>query len=273
MNIVRQTWNEKADEWAGFARDRNSYWARRLQTVSTVARKHAPPGRALDVGCGPGLLCRLLAAAGFEVHGVDISENMIREARELLRECIEDVGGHLHHCPDGILPFDPAVDRFNLITAIGVLEYIADRKTYVKRLTDLLESGGCLILGNTNNISLYITLSVGSRILRFWPTRKWYDTIRNLARTGIWSGGHIDYQKADKIYSANALDQLAVNLGLEVVDGFDLYFFSWLDRDPLHRGKLGQRLARRWGWNHFGVYRKPVQNVKLREINVLPTRD
>jgi hypothetical protein len=29
-----------------------------------------------------------------------------------------------------------------------------------------------------------------------------------------------------------------------------------LDRDPRNRTALGTALARRWGWNHVGVYRK-----------------
>jgi 2-polyprenyl-3-methyl-5-hydroxy-6-metoxy-1,4-benzoquinol methylase len=97
---------------------------------------------------------------------------------------------------DGNLPLYPAVHQFSLITAVGVLEYISERRAFVNRLIDFLEPGGCLILGNTNNISLFITLSVGSRILRFWPTRKWYETIRNLVRTGIWSGGQYGLQKS-----------------------------------------------------------------------------
>ena len=258
MNIVRQTWNGRADEWANFARDENNYWTRRLNAVAALASKHASLGRSLDIGCGPGLLCRLLADAGFEVNGADISENMIQKAKELLSAYIGDVEGRLYHCPDGNLPLDPAIDRFSLITAVGVLEYIPERRLFVKRLADLLEPGGCLILGNTNNVSLFIILSVGSRILRFWPTKKWYETIRNLVRTGIWSGGHMDYKKSDKIYSAEALDRLAVEQNLQVVDGLDLFYFRWLDRDPLHRSRLGRRLARHWGWNHVGVYRKPL---------------
>jgi 2-polyprenyl-3-methyl-5-hydroxy-6-metoxy-1,4-benzoquinol methylase len=259
MDIVRQTWNEKADEWAEFARNENNYWTQRMNAVAALASKHAPLGRALDVGCGPGLLCRLLAGAGFEVSGVDISENMIHKAKELLREYLGDAEGRLLHSPDGSLPFDPAKHQFRLITAVGVLEYIPDRRAFVKRLADLLEPGGCLILGNTNNVSLFITLSVGSRILRFRPTRKWYETIRNLVRTGIWSGGHLDYTKADKVYSAKALDHLAVEVDLQVVDGLDLFYLSWLDRNPLQRSKVGRQLARQWGWNHIGVYRKPSQ--------------
>jgi SAM-dependent methyltransferase len=41
-----------------------------------------PGGRVLDVGCGPGRHTHALAARGFEVVGVDISERFIALARE-----------------------------------------------------------------------------------------------------------------------------------------------------------------------------------------------
>jgi len=114
---------------------------------------------------------------------------------------------------------------------------------------------------STNKIrSLCVTLAVGSRILRFRPTKKWYHTIGNLTHTGIWSGGYIDYQKGDRVYSAGALDHLASEQGLQVIDGLDFYNFSWLDRNPDRRTLLGRKLTRRWGWNHIGVYRKPETN-------------
>ncbi|WP_435119235.1 methyltransferase domain-containing protein [Amycolatopsis thermoflava] len=39
-----------------------------------------PPGRALDVGCGPGRNARYLAAQGFDVYAVDISATAIDSA-------------------------------------------------------------------------------------------------------------------------------------------------------------------------------------------------
>ena len=42
----------------------------------------APGGRAVDLGCGPGLYCALLAAEGYSMTGIDRSENSIRRARE-----------------------------------------------------------------------------------------------------------------------------------------------------------------------------------------------
>jgi SAM-dependent methyltransferase len=42
-----------------------------------------PPGRVLDIGCGPGHVGRFLADRGREVMGIDLSPAMIEQARRL----------------------------------------------------------------------------------------------------------------------------------------------------------------------------------------------
>lgn len=256
MNVVREQWNEKADEWLHFAQDDSSYWARRLRAIANLCIKHVPGGRSLDVGCGPGLLVRLLTEAGFEAYGADISENMVQKAQGLLQDLVPDSAARVRHCPDGGVPFDARREQFDLVTAIGILEYITDREAYVATLASLVRPGGCLVLANTNGIrSLFVTLALGSRVLRFWLKDN-AATMRNLAATGIWSGGHIDPARADWLYSADALDELAARLDLQLVDHLDLYNLPLLDRDPCNRTPVGTALARRWGWNHVGVYRR-----------------
>jgi len=256
MNVVREQWNEKAEEWDNFARDSASYWTRRLRAIVDLSVKHVPRGRSLDVGCGPGLLVRLLTEAGFEAHGADIAEKMVQKSAALLEGLVPDPGARLHHCPDGGVPFEAGKEQFDLITAIGILEYIPDRQAYVQKLASILKPGGCLVLANTNGIrSLFVKMAVCSRVLRFWLKDN-AATMRNLAATGIWSGGHVDRTRADWLYSADALDALAAKLGLELVDYLDLYNLPGLDREPGNRSAVGKALARRLGWNHVGVYRK-----------------
>lgn len=50
-------------------------------TVAWLATQLPPGARVLDLGCGPGLYAERLAAAGFEVTGVDFSQNSIAYAR------------------------------------------------------------------------------------------------------------------------------------------------------------------------------------------------
>ncbi|MBM4367390.1 MAG: class I SAM-dependent methyltransferase [Deltaproteobacteria bacterium] len=40
-----------------------------------------PPARVLDVGCGDGADAKLLAAAGYDVQGIDVSPGMVARAR------------------------------------------------------------------------------------------------------------------------------------------------------------------------------------------------
>jgi ubiquinone/menaquinone biosynthesis C-methylase UbiE len=50
--------------------------------------------RALEIGCGPGRLMRPLSRHFGEIHGVDISDEMIALAREKLRDIPH---AHAHH--------------------------------------------------------------------------------------------------------------------------------------------------------------------------------
>jgi SAM-dependent methyltransferase len=54
-----------------------------FRDLPEVFRVHARGRRALDFGCGAGRSTRFLAGLGFEVIGIDISEAMIRLAREI----------------------------------------------------------------------------------------------------------------------------------------------------------------------------------------------
>jgi SAM-dependent methyltransferase len=75
--------------------------------VSYLERGLIAPGRALDLGCGPGRNASYLAAHGFEVDAVDLSPAAIAWAEERAREAGAGtagagarVGGVRFHCGD-----------------------------------------------------------------------------------------------------------------------------------------------------------------------------
>ncbi len=69
--------------WAGDCFDRNVACA--MATFTRLRQNDAlptPPARMLEIGCGNGVSSALMAARGYEVHGVDISREAIHWARD-----------------------------------------------------------------------------------------------------------------------------------------------------------------------------------------------
>jgi SAM-dependent methyltransferase len=100
-----------------------------------------PPGceRALDVGCGTGLLTRELRRVVPHVTGVDRDEQSIAIARSLTPPAgVEYVQGDF-----GNLPLEPG--SFGLVTAVASLHHM-DCVAALTRMRDLLHPGGTLVI-------------------------------------------------------------------------------------------------------------------------------
>ncbi len=113
---------------------------------------------ALDVGCGAGLLAEPLARLGAKVTGIDASPEVIEVARE--------------HAARMDLPIDydaVPVERidgqFDLVTALEVIEHVAEPAAFLRSLAKRLAPGGLLILSTPNATGwsrlLTITLAEG----------------------------------------------------------------------------------------------------------------
>ena len=119
--------------------------------------------RALDVGCGAGLLAEPLARLGAEVTGIDASAEVIEAARA--------------HAAAGGLPIDyraggieaVAAERFDLVTAFEVIEHVADTRAFVNGLAGALAEGGLLLLSTPNRTAwsrlAMIAVAEGSGII------------------------------------------------------------------------------------------------------------
>ena len=96
--------------------------------------------RVLDVGCGVGQVVGRLTEAGFEAHGVDVSEPNIERARKFSERC---------RLYDGrTLPFP---DRhFASVGALNVLEHVDEPEAFIAELVRVTELGGRLVLSSPN---------------------------------------------------------------------------------------------------------------------------
>lgn len=108
--------------------------------IGFVRRALANSGEAgpvVDVGCGGGLLLRLLAGYGVPVFGIDISEGAAQVAWHI--NAIPAVCAHLPHAP-------LAAESCAVVTMFHLLEHLHDPVSYIESARNLLKPDGRLVL-------------------------------------------------------------------------------------------------------------------------------
>lgn len=83
VNNSRENW----DEEGFFATGEENLRDQVANDMDRICQGRDPAGmRVLEIGCGVGRMTRALAGVFGEVHGVDVSEEMVRRARQFLRD-------------------------------------------------------------------------------------------------------------------------------------------------------------------------------------------
>ena len=98
--------------------------------LPSIIREHVQGTEALDFGCGAGRSTRFLRELGFDVVGADISERMLRRARE------RDPEGDYRIVPDGDLS-GFAEATFDLVLSAFTFDNIPTREKKVALLRSL----------------------------------------------------------------------------------------------------------------------------------------
>ncbi|MEU4684342.1 class I SAM-dependent methyltransferase [Streptomyces xinghaiensis] len=114
--------------------------------VSYLDRGLIAPGRALDLGCGPGRNALHLASAGFAVDAVDLSPTAIAWAEERAAKTGADVR---FHCGDAFGPTATELTGpYDLVHDSGCFHHLPPhrRVSYLELLDRVLAPGGHLSL-------------------------------------------------------------------------------------------------------------------------------
>ena len=141
--------------------------------VGWIASRLPEASTLLDVGCGAGLAAEALARRGFTVTGIDAAPAVIAAARQ-------------HAAEAGITVTYRQVDaaalvaegqRFAAITALEVIEHVADPAAFLRDLTQLLAPGGRVFISTLNRTarSLVVAKWGAEYVLRLLPrgTHDW----------------------------------------------------------------------------------------------------
>jgi len=139
MSIKTHDYEKQAGAFAELEMQGTQYLA--FRDIPMLLREHAGSiASVLDYGCGAGRSARFLKRLGFNAVGVDVSQEMLEQARS------KDGSGEYHHIPSGLLPFEDST--FDLIFSSFVfleVSQIEEIEGILKEMKRALRKDGIII--------------------------------------------------------------------------------------------------------------------------------
>ena len=163
------------------------------ENAQTMARRDIPfwrrtalasTGPVLELGCGTGRVTLPMARAGVTVVGVDLSEPMLRRARDRVRRARLGRRARLVRGDIRALPFPS--QRFSLVAApYGILQSLlreADLNSTLNAVHDVLAPGGRLIVELVADLASWNEYRGEIRLRGWRPGRKAHVTLLESVR-------------------------------------------------------------------------------------------
>ena len=123
---------------------------------------------ALDVGCGGGLLSEPLARLGAATTGIDGSEEAIAAAAAHAAAADLTID-YRRTTAEGLAATGA---RFDIVTAMEIVEHVADRPAFLGALAGLTRPGGLIVMSTLNRTGRSFALAiVGAEYVMRWVAR------------------------------------------------------------------------------------------------------
>jgi SAM-dependent methyltransferase len=143
---MSQGWDESAAAWIRHIGPDGDYGRRHVLDAPMLALVRAGGfRRALDVGCGEGRFCRLLAAEGIATTGIDPTAALIARAREL-----HPAGDYRVASAEMM---DVPAGQFDLVVSYLSLIDIPGLDAAVRNMAAALAPGGTLLIANCTSFN------------------------------------------------------------------------------------------------------------------------
>ncbi len=159
-----------------------------LSMLQQVNKNSDKKLRVLDIGCGNGSLSHAIAQQGYEVVGVEESEQGVAIASSNFSDC------HFIQASIYDLPYTELQNYFDIVISVEVIEHLFYPKELAKAAKNCLKPNGTLILTTPYHGYLKnIVLALSGKLDKHFHV--------------LWDGGHI------KFFSVKTLTELLKSEG------------------------------------------------------------
>ena len=146
--------NPKLRGYSDYAREAQLYLKTFEKRMKLVARHVPPHGRVLDVGCAAGYFLRVMHDHGHDVHGVEVSPAIAKEA-------VAALGAdrvHTGTLEEAVAAKGWREQSFDLVTLWDVIEHVPDPQALLRTARPLLAPHGKLLIETQNVTSRWARL-------------------------------------------------------------------------------------------------------------------
>ena len=125
--------------------------------------------RALDIGCGGGILAESMAAANASVTGIDMADGPLSVARLHLHESGSDIDYRQSTAEDLA---DAEAGKYDVVTCLEMLEHVPDPSQVIRSCAELVKPGGHVFFSTINrNPKSFLFAIVGAEyVLKLLPS-------------------------------------------------------------------------------------------------------
>ena len=120
---------------------------RRLELIQKITPKKS---KVLEIGAGHGFFVELAHKRGFDITGIEISQEKRAMAKKVTKAKILDIDINFQM---------PNLENLDLVVMFHVLEHIVDPISFLKKIKKLLKPGGKLVVEVPNCDDFQLTLN------------------------------------------------------------------------------------------------------------------
>jgi len=157
----------------------------RMQKSLALIQKYKQSGTVLDLGCGNGVAAVELAKLGYSVTGIDISENMVIDARELAANAGFD-SSQVNFEVGDVEKVEAEDSSVDIVLSLGVIEYLPEDDAFMANIKRVLRPDGVAVIAFRNRLFNLSSLNTFTKEeLESGTVSMLLEEFANEAKTGV----------------------------------------------------------------------------------------